>query len=214
MGFQSTLPHGERPAYYPPARAATSNFNPRSRMGSDCLNNRYTQIHVISIHAPAWGATRSSAPSTRTAPWNFNPRSRMGSDQVHGATSGVNTVFQSTLPHGERPPALSTTASSERISIHAPAWGATYISPASLNLTRFQSTLPHGERPAFTAINSRNNKFQSTLPHGERRRLFDRRFDMNIFQSTLPHGERLQQRTAYSAMWTISSVTANNVLLR
>ena len=32
--FQSTLPHGERPAPWAPARACAY-FNPRSRMGSD-----------------------------------------------------------------------------------------------------------------------------------------------------------------------------------
>ena len=54
-------------------------FNPRSRTGSD-LGLRY-QVHmelIISIHAPAWGATG------------------LADILIDGH------VFQSTLPHGER----------------------------------------------------------------------------------------------------------------
>ena len=76
--FQSTLPHGER---LPPRRSALrpGYFNPRSRMGSD--DPRCVLLHPrgISIHAPAWGATRPSRRS-RSPRSDFNPRSRMGSD--------------------------------------------------------------------------------------------------------------------------------------
>ena len=55
-------------------------FNPRSREGSDYLENyRELQRYVISIHAPAKGATfeciRGQAVES-----DFNPRSREGSD--------------------------------------------------------------------------------------------------------------------------------------
>ena len=56
--FQSTLPRGERPIWLLLPRYQTSNFNPRSRVGSDSqgeLSNR--NVSHISIHAPAWGAT-------------------------------------------------------------------------------------------------------------------------------------------------------------
>ena len=78
------------------------NFNPRSRMGSDLPERRRRHgSQVISIHAPAWGATLRSSRRVRVemisihAPaWgattvlsmvklyflHFNPRSRMGSD--------------------------------------------------------------------------------------------------------------------------------------
>ena len=35
----------------------TSRFNPRSRVGSDIDDNITAAILVVSIHAPAWGAT-------------------------------------------------------------------------------------------------------------------------------------------------------------
>ena len=78
--FQSTLPHGER------QRAPHIGF-----------------LHLpISIHAPAWGATRSFLHGSLTSRY-FNPRSRMGSD--------AKDYDDMTL--------------TAQISIHAPAWGAT-----------------------------------------------------------------------------------------
>jgi hypothetical protein len=121
-------------------------FNPRSRRGSDQLpgslyfnpcmfqstlpqgERRWCQIwsrapQVVSIHAPAGGATHT----TRNKGWRgkrFNPRSRRGSDT--GATAD-NTA------------ALG-------VSIHAPAGGATWGSSCPLGGSPFQSTLPQGER--------------------------------------------------------------------
>ena len=37
----------------------------------------------------------------------------------------ANKLFQSTLPHGERPGGRQPTGTNSMISIHAPAWGAT-----------------------------------------------------------------------------------------
>ena len=50
----------------------------------------------------------------------------MGSDTILRTINQNGTVeFQSTLPHGERPGAWSNVRREHRISIHAPAWGAT-----------------------------------------------------------------------------------------
>ena len=120
----------------------------------------------ISIHAPARGAT------------------------VIGSVLGGNTLFQSTLPRGERPMAgffadlyngfQSTLPRGERlrkgdrdpapqeISIHAPARGATRYSSGSIRRPEFQSTLPRGERPGCLVSFRGQKKFQSTLPRGER----------------------------------------------
>ena len=77
---------------------------------------------VISIHAPAKGATSSelwSAESER----HFNPRSREGSDAFHAGNR-------------KRDP----------ISIHAPAKGATAQAINTAFEFLFQSTLPRRER--------------------------------------------------------------------
>ena len=112
--FQSTLPRGERRrtealcgrnkdiSIHAPARGATphfmiffissSNFNPRSREGSDDLAAFFSCAVVISIHAPARGATRSGD-ILLTLRVDFNPRSREGSDPAQGQQSIGNWHF-------------------------------------------------------------------------------------------------------------------------
>ena len=99
--FQSTLPRRERLilksgetitdliSIHAPAKGATinngssighlSNFNPRSREGSDTLLVGLQMHHNISIHAPAKGAT-SNEWKEKVINADFNPRSREGSD--------------------------------------------------------------------------------------------------------------------------------------
>ena len=75
-----------------PARGAThatylafyssTNFNPRSREGSDQYFQRNNIIYIdISILAPARGATRAFLCNAVDG-YNFNPRSREGSDRL------------------------------------------------------------------------------------------------------------------------------------
>ena len=61
--FQSTHPRGVRPRSRPAADPRGDRFNPRTRVGCDivCVFVRAEADHV-SIHAPAWGATRGSYP--------------------------------------------------------------------------------------------------------------------------------------------------------
>ena len=98
--FQSTLPQGERQRivgsielfqnFNPrsrkgsdpndwPIRFTEKDFNPRSRKGSDKITHQCVCIIDISIHAPARGATYTGA--------NYDE---------------FQTIFQSTLPQGER----------------------------------------------------------------------------------------------------------------
>ena len=79
---------------------------------------------MISIHAPAWGATPRPAPLLPQH-IDFNPRTRMGCDSLAAFSSALTSLFQSTHPHGVRPPAPITPRAVSMISIHAPAWGAT-----------------------------------------------------------------------------------------
>ena len=82
---------------------AVTNFNPRSREGSDiCSTHCQQDSYIISIHAPARGATAAIATTARQNT-NFNPRSREGSD-----VTGNPELVEFT-----------------EISIHAPARGAT-----------------------------------------------------------------------------------------
>jgi len=81
-------------------------FNPRARMGRDFEMRGTTARHLVSIHAPAWGATIKlqnlfllllvsiHAPAWGATYSNcksvvvsdrFNPRARMGRDLQYGA---------------------------------------------------------------------------------------------------------------------------------
>ena len=78
-------------------------FNPRTRVGCDD-HRRVLEavVAVVSIHAPAWGATMWGR-TLAVRLMRFNPRTRVGCDAGQGdATSPAGIV-----------------------SIHAPAWGAT-----------------------------------------------------------------------------------------
>ena len=66
---------------------------------------------------------------------------------MHGIkVSTTHALFQSTLPRGERPTAISH----------------------QYQVNEFQSTLPRGERRKLIAAVNAETSFQSTLPRGER----------------------------------------------
>ena len=119
--FQSTRPHGARPADHIQRRCGGG----------------------VSIHAPAGGATHERIPAAALS------------------------LFQSTRPHGARPLRASSARSrssfnprartgrdergnsngfKRRVSIHAPARGATWVRILPNYWTMFQSTRPHGAR--------------------------------------------------------------------
>ena len=99
--FQFTLPRGERHDHTP----------------------RYVVFILVSIHAPARGATTYRR-YTRLDDACFNSRSREGSDMTPNRYKEFYEEFQFTLPRGERP----------------------YTSYSIGRPRMFQFTLPRGER--------------------------------------------------------------------
>ena len=77
-------------------------FNPRSHEGSDSQCCTKYPINQISIHAPTRGATLLNF-WICVIPIDFNPRSHEGSDQGQMLIRSSESIFQSTLPRGERP---------------------------------------------------------------------------------------------------------------
>ena len=77
--FQFTLPRGERliTNYY--GWCLRVGFNSRSREGSDRIRAKISPRQLVSIHAPARGATVWDYSWSRTN-LSFNSRSREGSD--------------------------------------------------------------------------------------------------------------------------------------
>ncbi len=55
--FQSTPPHGGRLSCHHSLSRQHLSFNPRPRMGGDKQFAHDKVIDIVSIHAPAWGAT-------------------------------------------------------------------------------------------------------------------------------------------------------------
>ncbi len=117
--FQSTLPRGERLSVLEDIKIAHDISIHAPARGATESRVTKNNIIVISIHAPARGATMTS-PGSRWPIGYFNPRSREGSDWRHKDTGYKRFKFQSTLPRG-----VLFRSMRRRISIHAPARGAT-----------------------------------------------------------------------------------------
>ena len=141
--FQFTRPHGARPASSSPAPGSScfnsrarmgrdiglmvtvffpASFNSRARMGRDLFLPVSSHPLSVSIHAPAWGATRrppeklpADAVSIHAPAW--------GATSASSATRSQST-FQFTRPHGARRET------------------ATGVAPSK----KFQFTRPHGAR--------------------------------------------------------------------
>ena len=126
--FQSTRPRGARHGRGSLSRPPPS-FNPRAREGRDGAWLAGIAYHVVSIHAPARGATLwqgfvESTPAEVSihAPargatvvsrndghpiHRFNPRAREGRDRADAIRRRFRR-FQSTRPRGARPQAMQT----------------------------------------------------------------------------------------------------------
>ena len=105
----------------------------------------------VSIHAPAWGATHIQKFWKQTV-W-FQSTLPRGERQTPRTCSSSSCRFQSTLPRGERPYKSGPVHLIKRVSIHAPAWGATGPASPMTPPLAFQSTLPRGERlPGFSLL--------------------------------------------------------------
>ncbi len=151
------------------------------------MSRRLSMTHnLVSIHAPAWRATRRTGRSgpclkfQSTPPHGgrlhdrftsvslrcFNPRPRMEGDEHQIYNIGGKKMFQSTPPHGGR----HILANQERaliVSIHAPAWRAT-STRAALHRDRGFNPRPRMEGDQQHRHRPRKYRFQSTPPHGGR----------------------------------------------
>ena len=166
LRFQSTLPRRERQLEHS-KYLRPSDFNPRSREGSDGTTrstvsktrifqstlprrerHRLTcavQAHAnISIHAPAKGAT------------------------VQHGTMTKDRLFQSTLPRRERQRSFNML----------------------INLRIFQSTLPRRERRHECRGRCRRLHFNPRSREGSDAKRIDGLSERTLFQSTLPRRER------------------------
>ncbi len=142
-------------------------FNPRPRVGGDAIMRKGTRYgSKVSIHAPAWGATAKVWEESgvdkfqSTPPRGGRPRQLLA---LHGSLQGFNprprVGGDAILPDLLRRPRVSIHAPAwgatvrtwpsrfdEHVSIHAPAWGATTM---RLTVTGWQRVSIHA--PAWGA---------------------------------------------------------------
>ena len=165
--FQSTLPRGERRWKVSEANKESLFQSTLPRGERPLLSAVYVLTVEISIHAPARGATNASA--KKQTPLNISIHApARGATESRVILQQGYTVFQSTLPRGERRVADSNKVEVKQISIHAPARGATKNYLVTVN--RFYISI-HAPARGATFVEKRAayvEIFQSTLPRGER----------------------------------------------
>ena len=170
--FQSTRPHGAR-------RKISSSHTDFSMFQSTRPHGarlnilaKSKELAFVSIHAPARGATKSIAYVAGYVQ-SFNPRARTGRDCTTSASLLLVLMFQSTRPHGARRSCPACLDHRKRVSIHAPARGATC----------------EGLNPL-----SRDLSFNPRARTGRDWQTMKERLSEFLFQSTRPHGARLYLR--------------------
>ena len=165
----------------------------------------------VSIHAPAWGATRTRKPSSSgggfqfTLPhgerpsrrlrgdgqaMGFNSRSRMGSDRLRRRPRRADAGFNSRSRMGSDPAPRSRTSSSRPFQFTLPHGERHPRSEDNFCPCRFQFTLPHGERQAEDEDETEGKGFNSRSRMGSDLATLETPALIDWFQFTLPHGER------------------------
>ena len=166
--FQSTLPRGERHAefvfLYPGSmfQSTLPRGERRPQSGERQRSFRFQSTLPRGERQNCWRSTARKIWFQSTLP--------RGERRKAASPPAFLAEFQSTLPRGERQQRDDKQPDRNRVSIHAPAWGATYrtsrssLAAACFNpRSRVGSDMRHGERYCSLLM------FQSTLPRGERR---------------------------------------------
>ena len=128
---------------------------------------QHKRLHVISIHAPQWGAT--SCPTRgRRAACDFNPRTPVGCDWRKTGRTRYSRIFQSTHPSGVRPVVSSDGTLSRYFNPRTPVGCDSQRLPKRCTKRTFQSTHPSGVRLLSLSRRRISEQFQSTHPSGVR----------------------------------------------
>ena len=181
--------------------------NPRARGGRDHAITALSASIVISIHAPAWGATQfgvmrgriatifqSTRPrgARRSLPWNCCGTSVIS---IHAPAWGATRKFVGLSGVADisiHAPAWGATSNRRTsspyaaISIHAPAWGATWPPWDCGRCPGFQSTRPRGARLSRSGDGRSFCRFQSTRPRGARRAAHHRQAGRSLISIHAP----------------------------
>ena len=121
---------------------------------------------------------------------SFNPRPRTGGDALSMHFPSTPNKFQSTPPHGGRPGFPGTPNGTYKVSIHAPARGATIKTRTRPIRNGSFNPRPRtgGDRHAIKDKGYKVRFNPRPRTGGDRQRC--QRLDTEAFQSTPPHGGR------------------------
>ena len=123
--FQSTPPRRGRPSAPIAAASTVRCFNPRPREGGDALRSRAAMPACMFQSTPPRRGRHDAPIGIRSADACFNPRPREGGDCDRRRRAWPIAMFQSTPPRRGRPACTAADWHARRVSIHAPAKGAT-----------------------------------------------------------------------------------------
>ncbi len=126
----------------------------------------------------------------------------MGRDSSHHQVSNYHACFNPRARMGRDGKVTYSKMSIHKVSIHAPAWGATISSSSRIRLPRlFQSTRPHGARHKSEKNIVDTNKVSIHAPAwgATHTGVTVTEFSF-VFQSTRPHGARLDYTFAMAGM--------------
>ena len=149
-------------------RACVRSFNSRTREGCDTLADQ-GKVRMVMFQFT-------------------HPR---GVRRANTSISALQDAFQFTHPRGVRLCRWLMSLGVWRVSIHAPARGATSVFWARADLEMFQFTHPRGVRPISYWYLSNILGFQFTHPRGVRRSFPSSTASPLMFQFTHPRGVRL-----------------------
>ncbi|EFK09661.1 conserved hypothetical protein [delta proteobacterium NaphS2] len=142
-------------------------------MGGDTSSTMIRGLCRVSIHAPAWGATKRDVPKIPVE------------------------LFQSTPPHGGRRCTSRAIRIPGKVSIHAPAWGATSKNHSFATVTAVSIHAPAWGATSFSCRSVRTNICFNPRPRmGGDVISGEDIIPGAVFQSTPPHGGR----PSYSAI--------------
>jgi len=169
LRFQSTPPRGGRRQRIGDTRNAGLVSIHAPARGATWTREMLEQALVrVSIHAPARGATSVSLATHRGRPTRFNPRPRAGGDDADRCRPPRPTGFNP-RPRAGGDADGCPPHHGKRVSIHAPARGATVEPHPELRIGRFNPRPRAGGDGALPSPPLLLFQFQSTPPRGGRR---------------------------------------------
>ncbi len=158
--------------------------------GATCISAPGASHLHISIHAPARGATVLVRGFSNNY-CDFNPRPREGSDLVCTCLRIPTREFQSTPPRGERHRLLPIDGSRHYFNPRPREGSDVGLGLIVDDPSQFQSTPPRGERPPRTWSCIRRCGISIHAPaRGATWRTLFGSYPSLLFQSTPPRGER------------------------